>query len=150
MAKHLYVKLQSPTVELEVIAKDSTGNQEKVLVGFKRYNIEESQKRLDSFKDLVEKETSSSFGLLDNFLKEEIVYLKNISFDVEEEEKTVSITIKDTREESLREGLWETREICLETLLNLFLSSSPWRLPFITTLQKALYNVDFDSLNLKN
>lgn len=149
MAKNLYIKLQSPVVELEVKTKDCSGKEESLLVGFKRYDIKVSEDKLKTFLSLIEKDESTSKEYLNGFIKGEVSYLKNVQLDIEEDGVVKPILVKDTRDVAFPD-IWKTAEECLGGLLDLYLMSSPWRVPFITTLQKAMYNVDLDSLNIKN
>ena len=55
MATQLYVKLQTPTIELQVKAEDSSKTKAIVQVGFKRYEVDETGVKLDEFQSLLGK-----------------------------------------------------------------------------------------------
>ena len=153
MAIKLCIKLQTPTIELKVSAKDAAGTKDSILVGFKRYELGESQEKLTSMQVLLEEVqdvASLNSTLLDSFLKEEIVYIKQAKLDLEENGVTKELSISDTRTVKPIADLWGNGDECLGALLEMYLSSSPYRLALILAAQKALLNNDYSEAELKN
>lgn len=149
----LSVKLQAPTIELEIEAKDASGKKDKIVVGFKRYEIDEANTKIEILKDLLESaKTDQSLQLkeLDSYLEKEIVYILKATLNVEEDSKTKELTVTDTRVAKPIADLWENGEECLSVLLKMYLSSSPYRLALILAAQKALFNSDFNTDRLGN
>jgi hypothetical protein len=173
MAIELHVKLQTPTIELLVKAKDAAGNTDSIKVGFRRYELTEAQTKLEELSVLQrEQYTISRIELqklqtsLDNnntleeiaeptrtseelkdavsvFLKGEIVYLAGIELTDTANEVSKKVLIKDTRQAKPNEPLWETPSECLDVLLDMYLASAPYRGSLIDAVQKALLNTDY-------
>ena len=79
MALQLYVKLQTPTIELQVKAKDASGSKDTFIVGFKRYDLKETEGKFTSLQDILEdvqNENNLNSEALNKFVKSEIVYMK--------------------------------------------------------------------------
>ncbi len=153
MAIQIAIKLQTPTIELPVKAKDASGAKDTILVGFKRYPIEEAQAKLDTLQSLLDsadKVKSLESTELDNFITNEIVYIKQIKLDLNENGKSRELAIADTRQVKPIADLWETGDECLSVLLKMYLSSAPYRLALILAGQKALLNNDYSQDELKN
>lgn len=154
MATKLYIKLQTPTIELLVKAKDVSGAKESMLVGFKRYETITAQEKLTTLQDLLADAQANNLNSssLDKFIKEEIVYIKQAKLELYDEvsKATKDLLIQDTRTAKPNDGLWETSEQCLDVLLDLYLSSAPWRLSLILMGQKALLNNDYSEAEVKN
>ncbi len=154
--KQLYVKLQTPIIELPVKAKDSSGAKDSIVIGFKRYKIEESEKLLQDFQELLKNQLEagevSDSTEANTFIKSMVVYIKQakpVIYD-SETEKEVELSIMDTRKAKPNEGLWEDADSCLDALLELYLSSAPWRSSLINAMTKALLNVNYEEESLKN
>lgn len=155
--KQLFVKLQTPTIELTVKAKDSSGAKDSAVFGFVRTNLEESDKELKVFAELLDEQLENAKeGVINTkdvneFIKSKILYLKQAKLEVydEDTDKTVELQIPDTRKAKKNEDFWEDAGECLIALLDLYLSASPWRSSIINALQKALVNVDYEE-DLKN
>ena len=156
----LYIDLQTPTIELAVVARDSTKKKSKILVGFKRYEAMESTKLLSKMQELL-KDVSEELSDpnieevdttdLDNFIKEKIVYIKQANLVTIQEDGTKgTLIIADTRKAKPLADFWETSEECITALLFYYLASSPWRSALNLALQKALVNNDFEEEALKN
>jgi len=157
MAQKLCIKLQAPTIELKVQAKDVSGAKDSMLVGFKRYEIKESQERIEKLQELLKATEGTvsndpSMIALDNYVKSEIVYLKNVNLDLVDEAtgKSNALSIQDTRSAKPNDSLWGSADECLVVLLDLYLSSAPWRLSLILAAQKALFNADYSEEAAKN
>lgn len=106
--KQIFIKLQTPTVELKIQAKDAAGTKDSFIAGFKRYNKIEGSDKANQFDKLQKelflnlklelKEQSQFFDLkaelqnlpepeltkeeadkeITDFIKNEILYLKDI------------------------------------------------------------------------
>jgi hypothetical protein len=151
MTIKLFVKLQTPTIELKVSAKDASGATDALLVGFKRYELTESQEKLNKLLELMKaKEDSTDISDVDTFIKDEIVYIKQSKLSIEEDGKEKELTIPDTRTAKPVAGLWETGLEALDVLTSLYLASNPYRLALIIALQKALFNSDLSEGEAKN
>jgi len=156
--KQLYVRLQTPVIELTVKAKDSSGANDKIVVGFKRYNLEEAEKQLKEFQEVIEQqledmqEGTAISEEVNSFIKDKVVYIKQAKLEIydTEADKTVELVIPDTRKAKPNEDFWESPDECLDALLDLYLSAAPWRSSLITALQKALLNMDYEAEQLKN
>jgi len=162
--KQLFVKLQSPVIELPIVSKDSSGAKDSFLVGFKRFEVEESEKELHKFQSLLKeqmeaaKEEDSSGRYVqaystesDEFIKDKIVYIRQATLGVydSETDKTTNLTVADTRKAKPND-FWENEEGCLDALLNLYLASSPTRSAIIAGMTKALLNTNYDEERIKN
>jgi hypothetical protein len=146
MALKLYVKLQTPTIELPIEAKDISGMKDSFKAGFKRYPVTEAQDKIKELQDIWERKGSQdeTVILFDSFLKGEIVYLKNVTVPTEDEKGNIKqITIQDTRTVKPLETLWETPEECLDVLLEAFLDCAPTRVSLQQALTSALINADY-------
>jgi hypothetical protein len=155
MALQLYVKLQTPTIELQVKAKDASGTKDSLVVGFKRYDLKETEgkfKALQSILEDIQDENNLNSETLNKFIKDEIVYLKSVKVEVYDKEKetTKELSIVDTRTTKPVETLWETPDDCLDVLLGYYLASAPYRVSLISAMQKALLNNDYESAEVKN
>jgi len=155
--KKLFIKLQTPTTELKVTAKDAAGVADSILVGFKRYEVKEAELKLKEFQEALQSQvddsTEGSFAIeqVDAFISSQIVYIKQVRLEEQGDDgRTNSITIADTRKAKPYDTFWENPEECLDALLSMFLAASPWRVPLVTGLQKALVNADFEEDKVKN
>ena len=143
MAVKLHLKLQTPTIELKVQAKDPSGAIDSVLVGFKRYGFEEAQSKFESFKESEDK--------LDKLVKEEIVYLKQMKLNLEDETgKSKELVIVDSRTQKPVESLWGEPEECLSVLVDALLDSAPYRGSLIEAMFQALLNMKVEQEPAKN
>lgn len=155
MALQLYVKLQTPTIELQVKAKDASGTKDSLVVGFKRYDLKETEgkfKALQSILEDIQEESNLNSETLNKFIKDEIVYLKTAKLELSDSETktTKELLVADTRAAKRVETLWETPDDCLDVLLNLYLASAPYRVSLISSMQKALLNNDYENAEVKN
>lgn len=159
MALKLFVKLQTPTIELKVSAKDASGNKDSLLVGFKRYELDAAQAKMETVSKILKTDEKDEQGNpvapdskeVNDFLKGEIVYLKQLKLDlVDDAGNTKELAIADTRTVKPNEGLWESADECLAVLLDMYLSSAPYRLSLITSMYKALFNGDYSDAEAKN
>lgn len=139
------IQAQPDTVEIKVKAKDGSGSQKMLLVGFKRYKSAESQDKTDEYTAIVDSVGDHILKSqeLFNFIKEEIVFIKNISLDLMDETgKKSKLKIKDTREQKTIEGLWTSSEDCLETILDSYFEWDSWKLAFISAVQSSISDID--------
>ncbi len=185
MATRLYVRLQTPTIELPIEAKDVAQTKDKFIVGFRRYELDPTQKKFEALQVLqrqsfaiarekvrasrvptaeeqeaIDKEEKIEIVMTEqeaelattNFIKAEIVYLRDVKLQLIDDEtgKTINLIIPDTREAKPNADLWNTPDECLDVLLSLYLSSAPYRLALLNTMQKALLNNDYEDGLLKN
>lgn len=155
MALQLYVKLQTPTIELQVKAKDASGAKDSLTIGFKRYELKETEVKFKSLQEILEDiqtENNLNSETLNKFIKDEIVYLKAVKVETFDKEKEVTkeLSIQDTRTAKPVETLWETPDDCLAVLLDYYLASAPYRVSFISAMQKALLNNDYSDAEVKN
>lgn len=150
MALKVFVKLQTPTIELKVEAKDASGVKDSILVGFKRYEIKQTEAKLKALQETLENIEDTS--KLEEAIKAEVVYIKQAKVTLFDEEKKTEkeLLVQDTRTAKLVETLWENSDECLAVLLDLYLSSSPYRVSFMSGMQKALINSDFENAEAKN
>lgn|SRR5574343_207476 len=178
----IYLRLQTPTIELTVKAKDAAGNKDQLKVGFKRYPLEEADKKNKLLKEIqndiyihsmleIQEEYKAlgeskeevkipdpkfskeeAISKLTKFLKEEIVYLKDVNglVTIDENGKEKEFSVADTRTAKPVEPLWGTPEECLSVLVDSFLESAPYKGSFISAQQKALVNADFQDGEIKN
>lgn len=150
----LYVKLQTPTIELKVTAKDASGATSSMVVGFKRYETEEGDDKIKILQDALTEygEEEGTSENLDNFIKNEIVYLKKVELEVGKEDgkNSPDLHIPDTRRAKPNETFWGSSEECLSVLVDLFLASQPWKVSLIASQQKALMNNDYGDALTKN
>lgn len=153
MSIRIYAKLQTPTIELKVSAKDAAGIKDSITVGFKRYEVKQSQEKLVALQELLttlQAESSEDSEILNAFVKSEVVYIKQVKLDLEEDGKSKELLIQDTRSTKPIAGLWDDSDGALDVLTNLYLASSPYRLALILATQKALFNGDYSDAELKN
>jgi hypothetical protein len=179
MSVNIFVKLQTPTIELPISAKDSAGNEDKFIAGFKRYNINEAKPKLEELQNLQTeiyfntiKDLNEQYKVLNQetvtntqepkiseevananinlLIKNEIVYLKNVNVTISENGIDKPLKIADTRTAKPNEPLWLTPEECLSVLIDSFLACAAYRGSLIDAQQKALANVEFKDAKIKN
>lgn len=168
MAKQLYVKLQTPTIELLVKAEDSSKTKAALTVGFKRYEMEQTDLKLEELQEILkehlrllqlrqknteevsQEEINEANSQITKFIASEIVYILKAKVDVEEEGKLSELAIPDTRKAKPVEDFWESPDECLAALLEMYLASAPWRSSFVASLQAALLNSNYEEGKAKN
>jgi len=134
MALKLYVKLQTPTIELKVAVKDVAGSKDNISVGFKRYEIAPAQVKLERMKeifDITKDDEVAGSKLLDDFVTAEIVYIKGASLSLEDNGSAKELNISDTRTAKPIADLWDNGDECLAVLTSMYLSSTPYRLALV-------------------
>lgn len=75
-------------------------------------------------------------SLLLSFYKDQILFLRNIEITIDDKD----LVIKDTREVTPIEPLWENGEEALVVLLDTFLNYVPFRDSLFTKLTQAIFN----------
>lgn len=148
MAKQLYIRLQEPTVELVIVSKPDAANQtSSVVVGFKRYAVDQIKDKFDSFEQAGKDGEETAV----TFLSNEIIYIKKAQLDIYEDDVFVeTITVEDTRTATPVVDFWETPKECLIVLSGYFLNSTPWKSPLTDAFIKAVLNTDYKEAELKN
>lgn len=147
MAKQLFVKLQSPTVDVTVNSEpDASGQSASIVVGFKRYTLDKIESILEQFK-----ESASSEADAIEFIKSQIVYIKNVSLDIYDDEQFVeTLVIEDTRTTQPFAPFWETSKEALAVLSSHYLNSTPWKGQLTNGFMTALVNKDYKEAEVKN
>jgi len=179
MAKQLYVKLQTATIELPISAKDPSGAKDTIIVGFKRGDTKTTGAVLESFskasdiyvrmlygqplegkvtdedketEEYTSEEVEKAMDGISNIIKENIIYLKNAScvvVDSEASGKPIDLQVNDTRKAKPTD-FWANEEECLDALLELYLLAMPWKSAFSIAFNKALINMDTTEERTKN
>ena len=179
MSKKLYVKLQTPSIELDVTATDSSGEKDKIKVGFKRPEPKAANILLDKYSKLSETYVKYLFGqpldekateenrytvdhspedieevsqAMSDMVADSIVYIKGAKVLEVDNESGASdyVTIPDTRKAKPNEDFWEDAEGCLDALLGMFLAATPWKSSLSSAYQKTLINIDTSEAKRKN
>lgn len=161
MKRQLYVKLQTPSIELTVEGIDGGGRKASVLVGFRRFEIAEASDKLEELEalrkevqDQIEagtKDKELDTSGLDKFLASNVLYFLNEELlTVDENGKQGKLKIKDSRLAPPEEDFWETPEECKEVILGMYLNSLAWRTGFSLKLQDALVNTQISDDQIKN
>jgi hypothetical protein len=76
--KLLFIQLQTPSIELPIVAIDASGKKATIQVGFKRYTIEESDLKLQAMSELFKSNSTTEIE------KELIKLEQNTEFSEEE------------------------------------------------------------------
>lgn len=152
----LYVRLQQPTIELTIKAKDSAGNKDSIIVGFKRYEVDKATKELGKLQELFTEQLDVPGDEIDttdidNFIISNIEYIRQANLVlINEDGRESNLSIIDTRKAKPVAERWENEVECLAALLELYLSSAPWRSALTDAVQKALVNKEYDEGLVKN
>lgn len=133
MAKKLYVKLQTPSIELPLTVKDAGGKEATLRIGFKRYDIKDMEGKIAEWQKLDN---------MEDVLENEILYLLNAEVEIDEDDIISTYVIKDTRTEKKNEGLWDDEKGCLALLLKKYMNSLPWKNGMFEVFNKTLSNMD--------
>jgi hypothetical protein len=142
---NFFIELQTPTVEIPVMAKDAGGIPAKIIVGFKRYEAAEGFEKAKEFSKLVDgispEDGKEGIQKVSDAIAEEIIYLRDVKLKLPQENgKFKERRVLDTRTEKDEPELWGAADNCLPKLLSKYLSSTPWRSSFITALYSAFTN----------
>lgn len=150
----IFIQLQTPVIELEVKSeKDPSGESGKIRVGFKRYDAFAGQKKFAEVLNALqeaEKEDSQeeSFKKLLEIVSREVEYICKAVVKVQEGVSTKELTV-DTRKPPT--DLWASNEEAVSELLKMYLSSTPWRGNFLSTMFDSFSNRDLSDLaEIKN
>lgn len=139
----LFIPLQTPTIELPVVATDAAGEKHEILVGFKRYTYEQSKNLQEELKETLEQNEDVAE---DNSLIDSIIYIKNARIDAYEEQEDgtyvfkETIKIPDTRKVK-PSNFWGSEQECLSALVEHYLNSLPWRLGFRQSFFQSITNI---------
>lgn len=148
------LRLQAPSIELPVIARDASGATETIILGFKRYDVEDTRKKFKALSEIHERITDDNPDPteLDAFVREEILYVKKANIEVTDNETgaTRNISVPDSRVVKPVEALWESSEECVSLLLSAYLTSAPYRVSILGALSKAFLNNDYAEGSAKN
>jgi hypothetical protein len=159
-----FLASQTPVVELSVIGTDPAGRQTTILVGFKRYELEEAQERFQVYTE-ANKPTADLAALekdgvtidpstwkevdkqvreaIDVMLRDEVVYFRNVQLwgqvPNKPSEFKKAMLIADSRTYK-DEALLGTGS-CLDFLLDMHLRSALWRTALVTAMFSAISNL---------
>ena len=178
MTKRLFVKLQTPSVELPISATDASGASDKMIVGFRREDPKTASRLLDTYSKLtgdylrlllgqplegdVTEEDSETVeysresieekeGEISSLIASSIIYIKGASLaEVDDDGKETKLTIQDTRKAQPKEDFWEDEASCLAALLDMYLAAPPWKSSLSSGYQKTLLNIDTSGAKRKN
>jgi hypothetical protein len=154
MALAIKLKLQTPTIELNIVAKDASGNSESIKIGFKRYSVEATREKFKALQLIQDTISNDSTGSpeLDAFVTDEIVYIKGATITIEDSAAGTErvVVISDTRTAKPIETLWGDSEECKDLLTSVYLTSAPYRVSILDNMQKAFLNNDYKEASSKN
>lgn len=149
MSKKLFVKLQAPTIELEVKSTADPANEKaSIIIGFKRFDLKNLEAKLNSFNEALK----ASLENADEFVKNDIVYIKNAIVEIYDEDTFAleeTIEIPDTRI-ATPTSFWGDAKECLSVLVEHYLSSAPWKGPIYEAYGKAISNFEIKEEQAKN
>jgi hypothetical protein len=146
MAKKLFVKLQTPSIELKVKATDASSATSEILVGFKRYDLSQLEAK---FKEQTPDSTDTNADF--NFISKEVIYIKNAVLEIYDEkgEYLEDLVVADTRTVEPNE-FFQTPAEALVVLLEHYMGSNPWKNSLFEAYRDALVNVSYKEAELKN
>jgi len=152
MTVSIKLKLQTPTIELPVKARNAAGASELFKMGFKLYDVEETRKKFKELTDIQQRITEDNPGTeeLDKFVQSEVVYVKGLAIDVIENGSERTINIADSRTAKPIETLWADEVECKDLLTSVALTSAPYRVAILQAMQKAFLNNDYSEEKTKN
>ena len=153
MAKRIFVKLQTPIIELPVTAIDASWEEQTIIVGFKRYSLTELQVKIDAYNAATQATTET-----DSYLVKEISYIKNGILEAYEVDKAgeiipdspvETVIVEDTRTVVPNEFFQDSAS-CLAVLLEKYVASAPWKNSLYKALLNALLNTTYSEDKVKN
>ena len=154
--RKFYIALGTPSVELPLKAKQLDGSISKCIAAFKRYDEQGAIAKRTEAEALIEKLSTLSVAEqnkgLAEFLKKEIIYLKNVDIFEETElgKPVLYKTVEDSRTESDPELLGDYKN-CLDFLLDMLLAAPPWSSALIKTFYSLHYNLNLgEDAEVKN
>lgn len=147
MAKKLFVKLQTPSIELKVKATDASGTTSEVLVGFKRYDLSQLEAKFKEQTPESATDTNADF----NFISKEVIYIKNAVLEIYDEKGDYleDLVVTDTRTVEPNE-FFQSPKDALDVLLTHYMGSNPWKNSLFEAYRDALVNVTYKEAELKN
>ncbi len=170
---NVFLKLQAPTIDLVVKATDGAGVEDQITVGFKRYESDESDKKLQEFRKLSnpnlkevyetdaegnatekvdveatnakrEKAYAEVTVNVQKFIAGEIAYMKDVVLYGEVDGKVkVAAAVSDTRKAKDYAQLWGDKDNALPWLLEMYFNSTPWSLAIVSGQSEALENSEY-------
>ena len=148
----LKLKLQSPTIELLVKARDASGNTDSFKIGFKRYEVEKTREKFKELTDINQRitEDNPSTEELDAFVIAEVIYVKGLAVDIEDKGIEKTINVADSRTAKPIETLWADEIECKDLLTSAALTSAPYRVAILEAMQKAFLNNDYSEAKVGN
>lgn len=149
----LRTKLQTPTIEISVKPVDATGQKDSFILGFIGYGAKEADRKLNELTSIYNDENldvEKRNEIIKEVVKQSIVFIKHLSFTVEDGDKSSSLSIPDTRTVKELEGVWNSAEECLQVCLDILFESQACRFAIVNAYPKALNNTDFTELKAKN
>ena len=115
--------------------------------------MELSEKEFTSEQNRIQGEldrlTEEQTKYQEDFLKEHILFIKNVTIDKTEDGKISKVVI-DTRDVQPFESLWDTPEQALAVLLELYLKEPAYRDSLIQVVPKLVFGTDFEDKKLGN
>lgn len=147
MAKKLFVKLQTPSIELKVKATDASGSVSEILVGFKRYDLSQLEAKFKEQVPDAATDTNADF----NFISKEVIYIKNAVLEIYDDNGNYleDLVVEDTRTVEPNE-FFQTPKEALDVLLTHYMGSNPWKNSLFEAYRDALVNVSYKEAELKN
>jgi hypothetical protein len=103
----------------------------------------------DSIQGELDKLMEEQAVYQENFIKEHILFIKNVSLELKEEGVIKSLLI-DTRDVKPIESLWDTPEQALVVLLELYLKEPAYRDSLLNVVPKLVFGTDFKDKKLGN
>lgn len=152
MAIKISLKLQKPTMELAVKARNAEGQSETFKMGFKTYDVEGTRNKFKELTEIQQRITEDSPGTeeLDKFVLNEVVYVKGLAIDVDDSGNERTLNIADSRTAKPIETLWADEVECKDLLTSAALTCAPYRVAILQAMQKAFLNNDYSEEKVKN
>lgn len=143
------------TNELPAVRKtfqELASNTELELVLAKLQKLEkEGDKADESFytereelRGLVEELSTSNEDALLDFYKEQVIFIKHASLEIDNDGVNKDLSVADTRTAKPVESLWETPNECLVVLLDAYLSVPSLRGSLVNRIADTILNVNTD------
>lgn len=112
---------------------------------------EEIDEKVAALEQKIEQTLETQRVKLKNFYKEQITFIKNASLTIKDSDgKTSDILVKDSREATPLESLWEGPEDCLAVLLDMYLGSPSFRDSLQKKITSTIFGTSFDEAKTKN
>jgi uncharacterized small protein (DUF1192 family) len=120
-----------------------------------QYSTELSDSEIDEkvalLQEKIEQVLESQRQKLKTFYKAQVTYIKNASLSLKDSDGSVKdIIVKDTREATPLESLWESSEECLAVLLDMYLGSPSFRDSLQKKITSTVFGTNFEDARVKN